>query len=479
MTKKLKRISPTELPLQFEIDPEPCEERITARGGMSVVVEAFRAFGLPGSIKRHVHTKQRQRGYDEGTLVESFVILNAAGGDCIDDFDSLRQDDGLAELIGHELPCSTTARNFLYQFHDEGAIEQAQKELPMDQVAYVPGESEPLRGLAAVNRDLVQALGQRCPGQKIATVDLDSTLIESRKREALPTYEGYRGYQPMMAVWAEMDLVVADEFRDGNVPAIMDPLRVAKRAFAALPSSVTTYYFRGDSACHEGELLGWLRDENRKGGPSGPIGFAVSARMSEGLRQAVAAVPQDAWQAYGAEHVSEIRECAEVAYVPSEKTERKDSKPLRYVAIRIRRRQKELFEDGSRVRHFAVVTNIWDWAVARLIEWHREKAGTIEIVNDVIKNELAGGVMPCGRFGADAAWLRLAVISHNVLTGLKRVAMKPEMLNARPKRLRFLYLNVPGKVIHHARKLLLRIKTAAEHVAEFLEIIKLLQPAFG
>ena len=117
--------------------------------------------------------------------------------------------------------------------------------------------------------------------------------------------------------------------------------------------------------------------------------------------------------------------------------------------------------------------------MARLNEWHREKAGTIEIVNDVIKNELAGGVMPCGRFGADAAWLRLAVISHNVLTGLKRVAMKPEMLNARPKRLRFLYLNVPGKVIHHARKLLLRIKTAAEHVAEFLEIIKLLQPAFG
>jgi hypothetical protein len=38
-------------------------------------------------------------------------------------------------------------------------------------------------------------------------------------REALYTYEGSRGYQPMLAVWAEMDGVLADEFRDGNVPA--------------------------------------------------------------------------------------------------------------------------------------------------------------------------------------------------------------------------------------------------------------------
>ena len=45
----------------------------------------------------------------------------------------------------------------------------------------------------------------------------------------------------MLAVWAEVDLIVADEFRDGNVPAIMKPLTVAKRAFAALPETVETF----------------------------------------------------------------------------------------------------------------------------------------------------------------------------------------------------------------------------------------------
>jgi hypothetical protein len=46
-------------------------------------------------------------------------------------------------------------------------------------------------------------------------------------------------------------------------------------------------------------------------------------------------------------------------------------------------------------KHFAVVTNLWAWQTRRLLEWHREKAGTIEAIHDVLKNELAAGVMPC------------------------------------------------------------------------------------
>ena len=61
---------------------------------------------------------------------------------------------------------------------------------------------------------------QRCADQRIATIDQDAAIIESRKREALHTYAGERGYQPMLPVWAEMNLV-ADEFRDGNVPALI------------------------------------------------------------------------------------------------------------------------------------------------------------------------------------------------------------------------------------------------------------------
>jgi len=62
----------------------------------------------------------------------------------------------------------------------------------------------------------------------------------------------------------------------------------------------------------------------------------------------------------GKELVGEIRECADFTYVPSEPGEQKDSQALRYVGIRIRKQQGELFANGSEALHFAIVTNIWD-----------------------------------------------------------------------------------------------------------------------
>ena len=68
--------------------------------------------------------------------------------------------------------------------------------------------------------------------------------------------------------------------------------------------------------------------------------------------------------------------------------------------------------------------------------------------------------MPCGRFGANAAWLRLAALAHNVLTAMKRLALPKELLRARPKRLRFLVFAQPGKFVRHARQLKLRLTRA-------------------
>jgi len=114
---------------------------------------------------------------------------------------------------------------------------------------------------------------------------------------------------------------------------------------------------------------------------------------------------------------------------------------LRWIAIRVRKRQGELFADGSQHKYFAVVTNLWEWKAKRLLEWHREKAGTIKAIHDILKNELAAGVLPCGRWGANAAWPRMSILTHNVMTALKRMALPEEYATARPKRLRFLLFN--------------------------------------
>src|SRR2546427_13286883 len=146
--------------------------------------------GRDRSVQRHLQVKQRERGFDEATYVESFLVLNAAGGDCLEDFDQLRADAGLSELLGHAVPSAEAARKFLYQFHDGEKIEQAQQALAAERVSYIPEEEPALQGLAQVNQDAVRELGRRCAEHKIATVAADASIIETWQPQATATCQG-------------------------------------------------------------------------------------------------------------------------------------------------------------------------------------------------------------------------------------------------------------------------------------------------
>jgi Transposase DDE domain group 1 len=103
-----------------------------------------------------------------------------------------------------------------------------------------------------------------------------------------------------------------------------------------------------------------------------------------------------------------------------------------------------------------------------LLRWHWQKAGTIELVHDVSKNELAAKVPPCGRFGANAAWFRLSLLTYNVLSAMKSLALPSELSNARPKRLRFSLFTIAGRIISSGGKLILRIAAEIERRAELV-----------
>ena len=144
----------------FDLDPQPIEETLTAPGGMPLVAPAFRSLGLPQSVKEHGPVKERERGYDEATFVESFVILNAAGGECVDNFKRLREDPGLAGMFGHELPSPRAALQFLYAFHEEERIAEAKQQRLPEPIADIPEETPPLEGLA-LPAELLTARPQR------------------------------------------------------------------------------------------------------------------------------------------------------------------------------------------------------------------------------------------------------------------------------------------------------------------------------
>src|SRR3989440_6979620 len=125
----LRKSSPAAGEFLFEIDAEPLEECLTGLGGIPLLVRAARWLDVPGSVERHLRVKQRERGFDEATYVESFLVLNAAGGDCLEDFDQLRADAGLSELLGHAVPSAEAAGEILYYFSVREKIAQEQQAL--------------------------------------------------------------------------------------------------------------------------------------------------------------------------------------------------------------------------------------------------------------------------------------------------------------------------------------------------------------
>jgi hypothetical protein len=235
---------------------------------------------------------------------------------------------------------------------------------------------------------------------------------------------------------------------------------------------VREYFFRGDSACHEQQLVRWLRDEKRSSGPEGVIHFAISVRMNPTLKKKIADLPESLWKPYQDNETESTKECADVSNYWPEADELKEYGPLRYVAIRIRKRQGELFADGNEVKHYAVVSNQWEWPARKLLEWHREKAGSIEAAHDVLKNELAAGVMPCSRFGANAAWLRMAVITYNLLSALKRLALPADLLTARPKRMRFLIFHTAGRIVNHARQMVVKLSRVTGPFLDWWRVLR-------
>jgi hypothetical protein len=169
-----------------------------------------------------------------------------------------------------------------------------------------------------VNAELVSYAQQLRPSPT-ATLDMDATLSATYKREALFCYQGPRAYQPHNVWWAEQQMLLHTEFRDGNVPAGHEQLRVLKEALAAVPAGVQRVSMRSDSAGYQQELLEYCAEGEHE--RFKVIDFAVSADVTEALRAAVREVKEDDW---GILHrlekgvlVATEQQWAEVCFVPN------------------------------------------------------------------------------------------------------------------------------------------------------------------
>ena len=94
----------------------------------------------------------------------------------------------------------------------------------------------------------------------------------------------YRAYQPLTTYWAEADQIVHSEFRDGNVPAGHQQLRVLIEALEHLPAGVESVMLRSDTAGYQQELLRYCADGRDE--RFGVIEFAVGVDVTAEFRRA-------------------------------------------------------------------------------------------------------------------------------------------------------------------------------------------------
>jgi hypothetical protein len=104
-----------------------------------------------------------------------------------------------------------------------------------------------------------------------------------------------------------------------------------------------------------------------------------------------------------------------------------------------------------------------------LIWWYRGRCGKSEEAHSIMKTDLAGGKLPSGLFGANAAWWQAMILTFNLNSAMKRLALGEGWVNRRMKAVRFWLINVPGRVLTHARSLVVRLAGGHPSNATLLE----------
>lgn len=482
--------------LSYRIEGEPTRADLTGVSGLGPFMDLACASGLLESIGRNVNVCGQQ-GWTDAQMVVSLLLLNLVGGECVDDLDRLEADAGLGALVRYceryglsrqarrrmkgrwrkdrsrSVASPSAARRYLSAFHD-----QDQEKLRVPGKALIPKPSEPLLGLRKVNAELVGWL-QGVSRQMVATLDLDATLVETTKSNALYCYKGFRAYQPTQVYWAEQDLMLHSEFRDGNVPAGFEQLRVLKEALGYLPDGVVKVRVRSDSAGYQHDLMRYCE----KGSSSrfGRIEFVISADVSREFKAAVEDVAEEDWhdvyKDVGGKQVRTGRQWAEVCFVPNAVAFTSNAPLHRYIASREVLAEQALpgmdveqlslpFQiiscNGLTYKIFGIVTNL-DWDADAVIAFHAGRCGKSEEAHKILKEDFAGGVMPSSEFGTNAAWWAIAVLAMNLVSAMKHLVLGGAWVSRRMKAIRFLLINVPGRVISKARQLYLRL--SREHPA--------------
>ena len=91
----------------------------TPWAGSSLLIDLFRKLEMDRIANKVLPAKRSSKGLKHGQMIETFILLSALGGENIDDIQHIRDDAGLAGIVGYPLPAPETVRQWLDSFYDD------------------------------------------------------------------------------------------------------------------------------------------------------------------------------------------------------------------------------------------------------------------------------------------------------------------------------------------------------------------------
>jgi hypothetical protein len=239
---------------------------------------------------------------------------------------------------------------------------------------------------------------------------------------------------------------VGQEFRQGNESPGAGILAFAQKCEAALPQG-KRIYFRSDSAAYQAEVINHYSQPGRT--------FTITADLDAAVKREIQHLPESAWQPYRtADGIATDREIAETVH-----TMNGTKQAFRLIVLRWLNPQPNLFE-AERYGYHAVATNREESA-AEVIGKHKGR-GNSENWHKELKIGVGMEQMPCGQFEANALYFAIGVLAYNLAQLLKRRVLPESHRTATLATLRWKVYRLAGKLVRHARGLILQVKADTE-----------------
>jgi DDE family transposase len=399
---------------------------LSSRAGTVLLAGVAQRLGLAAGLSAALcGTRERRSGHDPGRVLLALAVMAADGGRCLSDLAALA---GQPALFG-DVASVSTARRVLLSIGEQ--------------------QLDRIRQARAAARERAWSAGAR-PQRVILDFDATPIGVHSEKEQAAGHYKGGFGFNPLLASCGRE--LLAGTLRPGNAGAnnAGDHLELLELALEQLPQSALDgeILARSDSAGASHEFACACRETR--------IRFSLGYAVDQRVRDAILALPETAWvQAIDGDGVP--RDGAWVAELTGRVNLENWPEGTRLICRRERPHPgaQLTFTDVDGHRFQCFITDQQHPDIAALEQLHREHAQ----VEDAVKTLKASGAshMPFHAFTANAAWLELAILAHNITIWTQQLTLDGEHRICEPKRLRYRILHVAGQLTRHARKTTLHL----------------------